>query len=118
MNEIITISCTCGQPNELVESPEGLRYNKARHGNGELCGGKCFNCRAQLKGLPETAESTAETEAAKKAAEKEVAKDAAAKSKTKKGKGKKAGKDKQQEQAELAAGTESDVGGEANGGQI
>lgn len=49
--EILKIQCPCGQENELVESPEGLRYNKQRHGNGELCHSKCFNCKAPLKGL-------------------------------------------------------------------
>jgi hypothetical protein len=57
MVEAIKIQCSCGQENELVESPEGLRYNMKRHGNGELCKGKCFNCRAPLKGLePESVE--------------------------------------------------------------
>lgn len=42
------IKCGCGQENELVESSEGLRYNVKRHGNGELCNDKCFNCGASL----------------------------------------------------------------------
>ncbi|MDD5327423.1 MAG: hypothetical protein PHY02_06365 [Phycisphaerae bacterium] len=45
------IKCPCGQETQLVESPEGLRFDKTRHGNGELCGGLCFNCRKPLKEL-------------------------------------------------------------------
>ncbi len=53
--EMKRIKCECGQENELVESPEGLRYNKKRHGNGELCNDKCFNCGESLGLKPKPA---------------------------------------------------------------
>ncbi len=61
---MLKIKCSCGQENELVESPEGLRYDINKHGNGELCNDQCFNCRASLGLEPEP-----EPEAVKKPTE-------------------------------------------------
>lgn len=49
MDETKIIQCPCGQESQLVFLDDRWRYDMARHGNGEPCEGKCFNCRAPLK---------------------------------------------------------------------
>ena len=48
MDETRKIQCSCGQENQLVFLAGKWHYDIGRHGNGEPCGGKCFNCRALL----------------------------------------------------------------------
>jgi len=64
------VQCSCGMDNQLVETEEGLRYDITKHGNGELCKGLCFNCRAPLKGL--SPEPAAKTEPEPKPVEKPI----------------------------------------------
>ena len=59
MAKEITVHCSCGMDNVLVESPEGLRYKLEKHGRDNLAGGKCFNCFAVLKGMELVAEEVA-----------------------------------------------------------
>ncbi len=63
MDKVIKIKCPCGQTTHLVKSAEGLRYDEKKHGNNELCRGRCFNCQAAIK----TPETRAEAEAKAKA---------------------------------------------------
>lgn len=49
MDETRKIQCSCGQENQLVFLDGKWRYDVSRHGNGEPCEGKCFNCHAPLK---------------------------------------------------------------------
>ena len=68
MDKEIKIKCPCGQTTHLVKLADGLHYNEKKHGNNELCRGRCFNCQAAIK-TPETraeAEAKAKAEAAAK----------------------------------------------------
>ena len=49
MEETRKIQCSCGQENQLVFLAGMWRYDIDRHGNGEPCEGRCFNCHAPLK---------------------------------------------------------------------
>ena len=48
MEDKVKIQCPCGQENQLVLVGGLWRYDAARHGNGEPCDGRCFNCSAEL----------------------------------------------------------------------
>jgi hypothetical protein len=48
MEDKVIIRCPCGQENQLIRIDGVLHYDVTRHGNGEPCGGLCFNCRSPL----------------------------------------------------------------------
>ena len=48
MEDKIRIQCPCGQENQLVLVDGTWCYDAERHGNGESCNGRCFNCSAVL----------------------------------------------------------------------
>ena len=48
MEDKAKIQCSCGQENQLVLVDGTWRYDAERHGNGEPCNGRCFNCGAAL----------------------------------------------------------------------
>lgn len=48
MDDIRKIQCPCGQESQLVLLDGRWYYDASRHGNGEPCEGKCFNCSAPL----------------------------------------------------------------------
>lgn len=49
MDDIRKIQCPCGQESQLVLLEDKWHYDASRHGNGEPCEGKCFNCHTPLK---------------------------------------------------------------------
>ena len=75
MDETKIIQCSCGQESQLVFLEGVWHFDVTRHGNGEPCEGRCFNCRAPLKDeklfpdeqgkAPATAEGPEETEGPK-----------------------------------------------------
>ena len=48
MEDKAKIQCQCGQENQLVLIDGVWCYDAERHGNGEPCRGRCFNCSAVL----------------------------------------------------------------------
>ena len=48
MEDKAKIQCSCGQENQIVLIDGVWCYDVERHGNGEPCNGRCFNCSAVL----------------------------------------------------------------------